>query len=310
LRQDQTDRRLYKFPSEKGKGVLGSVVFHTILIVVLLISAYTSTPPLEEEGILVNFGMDESGSGFIEPSPSSAQQAEATPVQESTPVPQTVRPVSAQNPDKAINTQEFDEEAPVVKRVVTQPDPEAEKRRLEALEAEKKRLADLEIERKRVEAEEIERKRIAEEKRREQEIADRMKNVLSTGRNTGTTSTGEGATTGTGNQGVQTGSVDARVRGEGTGLGTGGTSYNLAGRSAISVPEPKYDYQGEGIVVVEVTVDRTGKVISAREGVRGTTTLDEYFRKVAKEAALQAKFDVKPDAPNQVGTITYYFKLR
>jgi outer membrane biosynthesis protein TonB len=308
LLQDPTDNRLYKFPTERGKGVVGTILFHVVVIALLLVSGFTSKPAVVEEGLLVNFGTDDFGSGLVEPSLSTATATASA--SESAPLPQPTTPVATPTQEKPIDTQEFDDEAPVVKKVV-EPDPEAEKKKLEAAEAEKKRLADLEAERKRVEQEEIERKRIEEEKRREQEIADRMKNALATGRNTGTSTTGEGVTTGSGNQGVVTGSVDSRVRGDGSGLGTDGVGYDLAGRKALSLPHPKYEIQEEGIVVVEVTVDRTGKVVSAREGVRGSTTLNADLRKVARDAALLARFDVKNDAPNvQVGTITYHFKLR
>ncbi len=64
-------------------------------------------------------------------------------------------------------------------------------------------------------------------------------------------------------------------------------------------------------MVVEVSVDRSGKVVQAIPGFRGSTTLDENLLKVAKEAALKATFEPKPDAPAvQKGTITYNFVLR
>jgi len=60
-----------------------------------------------------------------------------------------------------------------------------------------------------------------------------------------------------------------------------------------------------------VSVDRSGKVIKATPGVKGSTTLDEYLLKVAKDAALEASFEVKQDAPRiQKGTITYNFILK
>ena len=63
--------------------------------------------------------------------------------------------------------------------------------------------------------------------------------------------------------------------------------------------------------MVEVSVDRSGKVIQAVAGIKGSTTLDEYLLKVAKEAALEARFDAKPNAPLfQKGTITYNFILK
>jgi hypothetical protein len=96
------------------------------------------------------------------------------------------------------------------------------------------------------------------------------------------------------------------------GLGTqGNVSYDLGGRGSQSLPKPNYDYQGEGRVVVDVSVDRAGKVKQATPGTKGSTTLDEYLLKVAKEAALKARFDPKADAPViQKGKITYIFQLR
>jgi TonB family protein len=77
------------------------------------------------------------------------------------------------------------------------------------------------------------------------------------------------------------------------------------------LPLPEYDYQGEGKVVVEVSVDRSGKVTQATAGIKGSNTLDEYLLKVAREAAMKAQFDAKPDAPlMQKGTITYNFILK
>jgi hypothetical protein len=45
--------------------------------------------------------------------------------------------------------------------------------------------------------------------------------------------------------------------------------------------------------------------------IKGSTTLEEYLLKVAKDAAMEATFEVKSDAPLvQKGTITYNFVLR
>ena len=139
----------------------------------------------------------------------------------------------------------------------------------------------------------------------------RTKNALANSKNAGTSSTGEGIAGGPGNQGDPNGSVNSKVRGAGSGLGDKGISYNLQGRGFQALPPPKYDYQGEGRVVVEVSVDRSGKVVQANPGIKGSTTLDEYLLKVAKEAALEARFEVKQDAPViQKGTITYNFILK
>ena len=68
-----------------------------------------------------------------------------------------------------------------------------------------------------------------------------------------------------------------------------GIAYNLQGRNFQSLAPPKYDYQGEGKVVVEITVDRTGKVTEAIPGIKGSTTLDEYLLSAAKGGSSQGQ---------------------
>lgn len=114
--------------------------------------------------------------------------------------------------------------------------------------------------------------------------------------------------------GGQGGSGGGTGGGTGTGTGTGvgsGISYNLDGRTHYSLPNPKYDSQSEGLVVVEIIVDKEGRVTQATAGKKGTTTTDTHLWEAAQKAALQAKFDRKPDAPAfQKGTINYRFRLQ
>lgn len=289
---------LHKFPSEKRKGIIGTTIVHLVLLLVLILVGYTAPPPPEnEEGILVNFGTDETGFGSIEPSPLVTEEA--------TTVPPATNIAEAQE-DEPILTQDM-EDAPEVKKT----DPDAEKKKLEKMEADRKLKEQLENERIRKEQEEIERKRIEAEEKRKAEIIDRTKKALAGSKNTGTNSSSEGDTGGPGNQGVTSGSVDSKERGDGSGLGDKGISYDLGGRGFQSLPPPKYDYQGEGRVVVEVSVDRNGKVVNATPGTKGSTTLDEYLLKAAKDAAMKTVFEAKPDAPvTQKGSITYNFILK
>lgn len=300
-----------KFPSEKKKGFVGTVIIHSGAIIILLIVGLSIPPiPPEEEGIIVNFGTDMTGMGFIEPSASSAME-EVAPLPASPP-PQAADDV-ALTEEEPLLTQN-NEEAPEVKKV----DPDAEKKRLERLEAEKRRREELEAERIRKEQEEIERQRIAAEqarieaeRKRQEDIMDRTRNALANAKNAGTNSTSEGVAGGEGNQGSPTGSVESQNRGEGRGTGNAGISYSLAGRGVQKLPLPRYDYQGGGRVVVEVSVDRSGKVTKAVPGIKGSNTLVDYLLRVAKEAALEARFEPKDDAPEiQIGTITYNFVLK
>jgi colicin import membrane protein len=293
------NNELRKLPSEKGKGFVGTSILHFVVFALLILVGFSAPkPPENEKGILVNFGTGETGLGMIEPSPPASQveTAAAQPV-----------PSATTGKEEAIITQNSDKEVPVVKKV----DPEAEKRRKEQLEAEKIRRAEVNAENiKKIQAA-AEKKRIEAEQKRTSDILNRTKNALSGSKNSGTNSTSEGITGGQGNQGVPSGSVDSKVRGEGGGTGNSGISYDLQGRGYRLFPTPKYDYQGEGKVVVEVSVDRAGKVTQAVPGGKGSTTLDEYLLKAAKEAALKATFEPKPSAPLiQKGTITYNFILK
>jgi colicin import membrane protein len=290
---------LRKLPSEKGKGIAGAAILHAVILLLMILVGFTAPkPPEQDKGIVVNFGTDETGTGLIEPSPpQSAEEASAA------------QPAVSETPSKvqAQVTQNFDKEAPEVKKV----DPEAEKKKKEQLEAENLRKAQIEADRIKKAQEDAEKARVAAEAKRISDIQNRTKNALANSKNSGTNTTSEGIAGGTGNQGVTTGSVDSKNRGTGNGTGDNGISYDLAGRNFQSLPTPKYDYQEEGRVVVDIKVDRNGNVTMAVPGGKGSTTLNEYLLNAAKEAALKAKFEPKPDAPlTQKGTISYNFKFK
>lgn len=253
--------------------------------------------PVEvEEGLLVNFGFDETGEGLFEPAP----QVEQAPP----PPPST----GEEGADDAILTQDFEEAVEVKK---TEPTPEELKKLEEARLAERERRAEAEAERKRIEQETAERLRREEEQRRLDQINNRTRNAFGNQGNVGESGTSEGIAGGEGNQGVETGSVGVRNYGPGGGTGNGTTSYKLGDRKFQSLPDPIYDYQGEGIVAVKISVDRSGAVKEAVPGVQGSTTLDAYLLKAAKEAAMKAKFDSNANAPLlQIGFIYYHFKLK
>ena len=299
----------------RRKGAFGTTLVHLMLFGFLILVGFSAPapPPESEEGILVNFGTGETGIGMIEPSPPASKKESSPPVVREVTTPPSSPKTKARSKDESLLSQN-NEEAPAVKKT----DPEAAKKKLEKIEADKKIKEQVEAERSRIRAEDAEKKRIAAEQQRESDILNRTKNALADSKNRGTSSTGEGIAGGPGNQGDPNGSVDSKVRGAGNGQGTSGTgtggkgvSYNLQGRGYVALPEPKKDYQVDGKVVVEVSVDPSGKVVEAVPGIKGSTTLDEQLLKLAKEAALKARFEVKGDAPlKQKGTITYNFFLK
>ncbi|NJW55580.1 energy transducer TonB, partial [Salinimicrobium sp. CDJ15-91] len=70
------------------------------------------------------------------------------------------------------------------------------------------------------------------------------------------------------------------------------------------------DCNESGIVVVQIEVDRSGRVTRAIPGVKGTTNNATCLTDPAKRAALATRFNSDSKAPaKQVGTIIYNFKL-
>ncbi|GHV34674.1 hypothetical protein FACS1894178_2660 [Bacteroidia bacterium] len=91
------------------------------------------------------------------------------------------------------------------------------------------------------------------------------------------------------------------------GTGGGKISVSLVGRQATSLPKPNYNSDEQGMVVVKIWVDETGKVYRAEAGEKGTNTTNTALLNAAKEAALKSRFSVDKNAIMQQGTISYKF---
>lgn len=282
-----------------------TVVLLGLLLVLLFFIGFRSPIPEEENGMLINFGNVASAAGNVEP-------ARNTPVKTTTPPPApkptTPKTASAQ---EEMNTQDFEEAAAIESAKKKAEEERLQKEKEEALERQREidrqkeieRQKQLEIERQRLEEE----RRIEEERRAKEAKADAIRQQMSnafgkTNNNSNSQGTGEGE----GNQGREDGGLNTN----GQGLGTSG-NWTLAGRSLQgSLPKPQYNSQEEGVVVVEITVDRTGKVIAANPILRGSTTQDARLWKYATEAAFKARFNANPAAAlKQRGEITYRFVL-
>jgi colicin import membrane protein len=293
---------------ENKKGLLGTIVFHAVLIVVLLVFGFRTPLPLPgEEGILINFGNTDSGSGDIEPQKSSPPPEPEVQQEQNQALPEPVVEEAKDAVDEVV-TQDFEEAASVEKKKEVPKKPEKtpeqiEQERLENERIELERLA--EIERKRIEEEKrLEKERLAKQA---EEINQRIGNAFAKGKEGDSSS--QGIDSGEGNQGKETGSLDSDNYGDGDGLGDKGISYSLAGRKAVYMPKIEDRSQKEGKVVVDIKVGSNGDVVWANAGVRGSTSQDPYLVKLAKDAALKVRFNTKPNAPDQVGTITITFVL-
>lgn len=286
-------------------GFVGSWLFLVVLLLVLLFCSLSRVIPDTEEGLAVSLGVDEvGGEGFFEPTPASEVEEVAAAAAE-TPVSEPV----AGNED--LMTQDIEEsyQAPEVKKKKEKTKEEIEReRRL----AEEKRQREKELkEKKRLEAE-AKAKREAEE-RMAQEIRNRAKNAFggngAGGLGNADNSTGNGGGGSTGSAGNVNGDVNNSGT-SGSAKSGNGVSWSLGGRSLVGqLSKPQCRMTEEGEIVMQITVDKDGNVISA-EPVRGTKIVDQSMREAARKAAMKAKFNPNPKGNNQTGTITYKFSYK
>ena len=125
------------------------------------------------------------------------------------------------------------------------------------------------------------------------------------GRKDGKNSEGKGSAEGTGQKGVEDGVVGASGgNGQGSGI-SGFGNRKLSARLPQPASAPK-----EGKIVLDVCIDRDGKVVSAELG-RGSSITQKAVVERTIEAAKKAKFTADKNAAElQCGHIVYVFANR
>ena len=260
--------------TRKGAAAAVTLTAHAGLLALLFFLFLPKALPLEEEmGIMVDLGDMVAVQGTFDPQ----ETMQTEPAQPSSP------DLPA---EEALLTQETPD-APAITPHTERPkaDPEDELRRRE----------------------ELKRQQAAEAERKRQEAIRR--NVSGAFGSAG--STAASGETPEGNPFGKEGSSDGNVERGGADTGVGGfSSFSLRGRNLIgTLPRPSFSAQVEGTIVVQITVDPLGKVISTGLGA-GTTISDYEMRESAMKAARQARFSEIDGINNQVGTITYRYRLK
>lgn len=305
----------------KPRGLIGTIIYHLLLLLLLLFAGLTfPDPPPEEEGILVNFGTDDTGFGQFEPVGDDQQAgdpqeevidpSEEIPEEVSEPVPQYTPPQP--EPEPMDQTQDVEE---VKVKEEPRPDPEEIRRRQEEADRIRRERAEAErIERERLEQERIERERREEEERiarERQEKADRLNKLGQNAfgnKGVGETEGSQGVAGGTGNQGDPNGSPDADRYGTGGGLGNQPYSYGLGSRKSRGA-WPLPDMSGCEVtqkieIVMDIDVDREGNVVNA--SVKSATYQNKCIWDMVTKAAMRSKFTADQAATyRQKGWIRY-----
>ncbi len=283
---------------KKKSFTLTTLLLSALLLLLFYIGLTYLDPPIEN-GIAINFGTMDFGSGKVQPK--EKVRSEPKKVQ-TEPVPEQVQQ-QAQPKEEALPEP--------VEKVITQ---ESEETIKINQQKEAKRKADAAAKRAKAEAERITReKELAEErKRQEQEAKKRSLDALigGIGKSDGKTTGSEGDDNKPGDKGHPDGDPYATsyYGSPGTGSGTGG--YGLNGRALVSKGKVQQECNEDGRVVVRIVVDRNGKVIKATPGVKGTTNNAPCLLEPARKTAFLHKWNLDSNAPSQqIGFVVVNFKL-
>lgn len=135
-------------------------------------------------------------------------------------------------------------------------------------------------------------------------------NALFKGRKNNGTGAGDGTGNQPGNQGRPDGSLESNNY-TGTGAGGGnGVALNLSGRKFLTLPKIQDDGQTSGKITVDITVDKTGTIITAKAGGRGTTISNAALWNKCERAVLGCKLNAITNGPEiQAGSIIFTFIL-
>ncbi len=285
---------------KKKSFTLTTVLLSVLLLLMFYIGLTYMDPPIEN-GITVNFGTMEFGMGKEQPREKVASQATETPVEKS-------EPVKEEKAEPAVEaSEEVAADEPAEKLLTRE---EAETIRINQEKAEKQKAEAA----KKAKAEQLAReKAAAEEKaRQEQEAKKRKIDAMIGGINNseGQASGSEGDDRQPGDKGQPDGDPYSSTYYGSPGSGTGTGGYGLSGRSLVSKGKVQQECNQEGRVVVRIVVDRSGKVIDATPGVKGTTNNHPCLLEPATKTAFLHKWNLDSKAPGQqIGFVVVNFKL-
>ncbi len=278
------------------------------LLALCFIISWTSpvVPPIqEEEGMEVNLGDSETGSGDVQPLLPGDPALETETVQ--TPPPQPTQTAPA---EKEIETNDNDKEAPPA--VVTKPKEDIKpkpKAEFKPVPETPKPVVKPKEEAKPVETPPAPKPKAI--------YKSAPGNANGTGGNNADTyqpSKGQGIAGGSGDQGKLNGNPnsDSYTGNGGYGSGNGvSISRGLQGRKINRFPSFEDDFDENAKVAVDIKVDNNGNVTSATIQPRGTTTGNANMKNIALRKARQLKFNADEEgAIEQMGTIIFSFRIR
>ena len=299
-----------------------SILIHALLLTafIFMVAWREPNPPLPEIGIEVNFGVDDVGSGDVQPTePANTSESE----EESDPAPAQEeiteeQPVEESATDEATPEDVIDpvaektitEDTPA--ETITQPSPspdvikEEQPKEVEKTEVVKEKpVKKPKVEKKKAEKEPV--KTPVLYKKKETNITD------GTGdKNTDAKKVNQGDNTNeTGDKGEEEGSLDTRTLYGNKGGGGDAPALNMSGWMWDFTPRPNDTSDENGRIVFEVKIDDKGEIISVRK-LEGSVsaTVEKIYRQEIEKLTFTKTPGNQSIAAISTGTITFVIKSK
>lgn len=290
-----------------GMGISLGIHAALLLLFIFLLAWKEPFPPLPEYGIEINFGLEEAGSGDIQPTVPANNNPD--PVEQPAPEEPASTEDIASEPKTETDTEESPEPpveeveeitTPVEETEVTQPIPDIVPAKEEPKE------------------EKIKEKPVEKETPKlDPAAAYPTKNTNTDGANAaeGTSKNPANANQGdqpgnTGDQGNPEGKIDSRAL-YGKPGGGGGAALDMTGWNWDFLPKPNDLSNETGHIVFEIKIDEEGEILSVRTIEKSVSDplVKMYRLEVAKLTFSQTSVNSKP-APTSTGRITFIIKSR
>ncbi|MDO5105563.1 energy transducer TonB [Capnocytophaga sp.] len=275
--------------AHKRKSLTITILIMGIVTFLLFFAGLKYLDPPPENGIDVIYGVDLQGMGERTPPPSASKPQTAPPETVTKP-----EETSSEEPKENLLAQDNDEE------IAVPTEPKKQEKKKESPKKEKPK--------------ENTKKEVTEKPKEEpkpsKETTDALSSILGAANAGGNASGGQGDDNIAGYKGSPDGNPYANSYYGSGGSGTGGKGWGLKGRSIQVEGYVPQECNESGTIVVQIEVDRDGKVVKATPGVKGSTSREPCLLDAARKTAFKHKWNADSNAPaRQVGFIVINFKL-
>lgn len=274
-------------------GVYTIVTLGVLMLLFLIISWKIPVPeePLLNEGIEVNLGNSETGSGDIpptmpgEPAPEQAEQRMSTPKSS----PPAAEPITSDDDNN-------DPDAPVLKKPVQQTVAKPKPQTNQNIVTKKTTQQPPAPEQPKPKATMGAYKGGNGNGGNNQDAFNNVKN--------------QGIAGGSGDQGKPNGNINSDNYTGNGGTGKSGVSISrgLTGRRITRLPSFEDDFNENAKIAVDIKVNEDGSVMSAVYSSRGSTSGSANLKAIAIRKAMQLKFNAGDD--ESIGTVIFNFRLK